>query len=377
MSIQSSHGPGMGPLVVPQTKCNSSSNFTSDTFTSHQLKSITHYAPITMPNNELRPSFNLSSVPTSWQPQRRLRLLRDLRLDTIAFVTSRAPTAAVALAAKTNPGATVLVVAPASESARVHALGAVWADIDASSTDLRAWEATYRQSTPGSTSYWRFCHTRWLALSAALRGLATPADGAVVVLDDDVLLFERLDARLRQVALQHPFAHAETVVNGAFLLASSAVIERLAAFLWALYALPTPQLADVAWRFGESQPLDALRPRQRARIAPGIARRGRFPLFTDMDSITALRLLSRSSEALPEPLRVAWAAGHRRAECSHEAKATALLATNRSLVWEGGVPHRVPPDGGPPRPLCFVHLQGPAAKARLLAPMLRAAGVVA
>ena len=275
---------------------------------------------------------SLDAVPDSWRPQLDARLLRDLRLHTIAFVTSRAPSAAVALAVRSNPGASVLVLAPVSQRKRVSALGARWSDIAANSTTLHAWEATYRQSTPGSTPYWRFCHTRWLALAAALRERALPVDAAVAVLDDDVLLFERVDTRMRGVGLQHPLAQAETVVNGAYIIASVDALERLAAFLWALYALPTRALANIAWRFGESKPLAPLNPRARARITPAMVRDGRYPLFTDMDAITALRILSRKRE-LPEALRVQWTVGYRRRSCSHESKALGVLSGNRSLRW--------------------------------------------
>ena len=86
--------------------------------------------------------------------------------------------------------------------------------------------------------------------------------------------------------------------------------QRLAAFLWALYALPTPQLSTIAWRFGTPTQLSALPARSRSRIEPGMVRGGQFPTFTDMDSMNALKLLSRSGE-LPPSLRLKWAAGFR------------------------------------------------------------------
>mmetsp|Transcript_51790 Transcript_51790/g.119030 ORF Transcript_51790/g.119030 Transcript_51790/m.119030 type:complete len:340 (-) Transcript_51790:224-1243(-) len=314
-----------------------------------------------------------TKVPPAWQPRLKSPLLQEGKLHTIVFVSSKVPTAAVALAVRSNPGIVVLVLAPASQRRRVHDLGATWANVDEHDNELRAWNETYRQSAPGSRSYWRFCHSRWLALAAALRDRAHPPDGVVVALDDDVLLFERLGARLQEVALYHPLAQAETVVNGAFVIASAAALERLAAFLWTLYSLPTRQLATIAWRFGTPMPLSDLHPRDRSRIYPGMVRHGRYPRFTDMDAISALRLMSRHGE-LPQTLRVRWAAGHKRRNCAHAPKATALLSGNWSLRWVGKVPHRAEA-GGSLQPLCFLHLQGPQAKERFLRPMLHAAGI--
>ena len=140
--------------------------------------------------------------------------------------------------------------------------------------------------------------------------------------------------------------------------------QRLAAFLWALYALPTPQLSAVAWRFGSPAQLSALPARSRGRIEPGMQRGGRFATFTDMDAMNALKMLSRSRE-LPPPLRLVWAAGFRRPNCTQlnrVGRATTLW--NGSVHWMGGVPHHGGAGLVKKRPYCFVHLQGPTAKAR-------------
>ena len=100
-----------------------------------------------------------------------------------------------------------------------------------------------------------------------------------------------------------------------------------------------------------------------------------------MDALNALRILSQRPRILsrraqlPETLRVRWAAGDRRANCTQAHRAPRGGALwNGTVPWERGVPHDLE-SGARPRPYCFVHLQGPAAKARLLRPMLRSAGL--
>ena len=88
------------------------------------------------------------------------------------------------------------------------------------------WEATYRQSVPGSPEYWRFCHTRWLMLASELRARPPPPGAAVAVIDDDVLLFESVETRLREAAASHaPHVHVEVSINGAFVLASQSALQ--------------------------------------------------------------------------------------------------------------------------------------------------------
>ena len=346
-------------------------------------------------------------VPEWWRPSPAvaLPLLRDLRVHTITFVTDRRPSSAVALASQLHPLARVLVLAPRTQRERVMQLGATWVDLNEHANRTAAFGIGYRQGSPGSRRYHIFCHVRWLAVAAALKERPPPADGMVAVLDDDVLLFERLDERLREAAAFHATAHAETVVSGAFVLASAAALSRLAAFLWALYALPADKLALVSWRYGEAKPLSSLGERDRARIDAAFRREGRYARFSDMDAIEAFRFLSRTGE-LPTNLRAHWAAGHRRGSCVHAPKveklgvldpSKALLNASYSstpwpsraalrdaanvelpnrarephLLWQRGVP-RLEPVG---KPLCFLHLQGPQAKQALLAPMLAAAGV--
>ena len=332
-----------------------------------------------------------------WRPSMApLPLLRDLRVHTVAFVTNRRPSAAVRLAASFNPGVRVLVLAPRSQKDRVEQLGATWADFNQHANHTAAFEVGFKQGSPGSRHYHTFCHVRWLALASALREQPLPADGAVAILDDDVLLFERLGERLQEAAAFHPTANAETVLSGAFVLTSAGALERMAAFLCALYALPSDDLGAVAWRYGEPKPLASLAERDRKRIHPAFRRGGQFARFSDMDAIEAFRLLSRSGE-LPLGLRARWAAGHRRSSCIHAPKVEKLgildaawrantsfsltgqpdvddstrHASEPHLSWHGSIP-RLEPAG---KPLCFLHLQGPHAKRTLLTPMLAAAGV--
>lgn len=335
---------------------------------------------------------NSWSWPAAWQPPAaRPPLLAELTAHTIAFITDRTPTAAPALAVRYNPRAKVLVLALAEHRERVRAMGAHWADVYAHANATRLF--AYRQSAPGSAAYWRFCHVRWLALAAELAGSSTPADGAIAVLDDDVLLFEPLADRLREAAVFHPTAQAETVVSGAYVLLSYGALARFAAFLWALYALPVGALSEVVWRFGEPKPLAALEAPQRARLEPAFSRSGMYPHFTDMSALDAFRRMARTGQHLPQALGLRWAAGHVRANCTHASRLEKLQAAEHGggraappgglasplspvsslpllsqLRWVAGVPHLAG------RPLCFLHAQGPAAK-RDLAPLLAAAGV--
>ena len=326
-------------------------------------------------------------APEWWRPSgaEHLPLLRTMRLHTIMFVTDRRPSAAVALAAHYHPLARVLVLTPSAQRQRVLELGATWADLYEHANRTAPFSAGFRQGSPGARRYHLFCHVRWMAVAAALRERPPPLEGMVAVLDDDVLLFERLDDRLREAAAFHPAAHAETVVSGAFVLASAGVLARLAAFLWALYALPANALAAVAWQYGESKPLSSLSERDRTRIDAVFRRReGQFSRFSDMDAIEAFRLLSRTS-VLPLELRVHWTAGHRRASCIHAPKlekigifiprsamqnASSTRTREPHLRWHNRVPHLEPDN----KPLCFLHLQGPQAKHALLSPMLADAG---
>jgi hypothetical protein len=253
-------------------------------------------------------------------------------------------------------------------------------------------------------SYHIFCHHRWLALGAELRARPPPADAAVAVLDDDVLLFESVADRLREAGKHHQTAQAETVVNGAFVIASAGALVRFAAFLLALYSLPVTAFAAVVWRFGTPRALHELNVRDRMRIHSAYKRGEQFARFSDMEAIDAFRLLSRAGK-LPEQLRVRWASGHRRASCTHAPKVEKLGLSHASAVkalghatndnvpdtnasaatlahavhtgeravpwrWAAGVPHV---NG---RPLCFLHLQGPQAKALLWTPLLTGAGLV-
>ena len=119
----------------------------------------------------------------------------------------------------------MLVLARAEHRERVERLGARWADIEAHAAEIHSWEATYRQSVAGSPQYWRFCHTRWLMLAAELRARPLPPGGAVAVIDDDVLMFERVEQRLREAVSQRPHAHVEAAINGAFVIASAQALQ--------------------------------------------------------------------------------------------------------------------------------------------------------
>ena len=183
-------------------------------------------------------------------------------VDTIAFVSDRRPSFAAALARRFNPGVRILVVAPRAQRGFVtNALNATWADFDAPARRIAAFHELFKQGAPGDHHYHLFCHLRWLVLSATLREKWPPPpstqqeqrsrlDGAVAMIDDDVLLFESVSHRLREIGAYHPASHAEVVVNGAFIIASVEALSRLAAYLWALYALPERELGRIAWQYG-------------------------------------------------------------------------------------------------------------------------------
>ena len=323
-------------------------------------------------------------------PSEPLPLLSELHLASIIFVTNRRPSAAVALAARTNAAAHVRVLTTPDQRSRTVQLGASWSDLTAQLNRSRAFVATYRQGTLGAPDYWRFCHARWIILAGDLRDHPLPQNGAVAIVDDDVLLFESVSARLREASAFHPGSHAETVVNGAFVMASVAALERFAAFLTSLYALPPASLGAPAWRFGDRKRLDELNDVQRARLNPIFIRGRSCTIFTDMHAIDAFRILSREAR-LPPGLRVRWSAGHHRHQCAdvprlewsgqsrdalpflHHASYHGRLGESVSTwTWRDGVPHTGALDG---TPICFVHLQGPAAKRDHLIPMLRRAGL--
>ena len=375
----------------------------------------------------LRDAFFASAVNGT----RDVARLNELSVHTIAFVTDRRPSAAVALAVRFNPGVRVLVIAPRAQRERVLALGCSWADIHANAT--RAWGGMDVQGAPYSTAYWQFCYRRWLALAIELRARPLPRRSAIAVLDDDVLLFESVEQRLREAAAFHPSASMETVVNGAFVLGAPVALERFAAFVWQLFSPSTvarETLARVSRRYGESRSLGALSEVQQGRIHPVFKDEHSYVVFTDMQAMDAFRILSRGTD-LPSHLRVRWSAGHRRPNCTHgsrleklrnvhknttaaraiarttlpasaspqpgfgrrlSAGATARKRTARTTArsrsaqrevgasakgpaikfyWRQGTPYLR--QNGPP--LCFVHLQGPEAKRTYLHLMLGAAGV--
>lgn len=346
-------------------------------------------------------------------------MLQDLEsLHTIAFVTDRRPSPAVLLARQFNPNSRILVIAPRTQRDFVTGtLNVTWADFDAHATRTVAFSKLFKQGAPGALRYHRFCHMRWLVLAASLRDLLHTAEGrrsAVAVLDDDVLLYESVADRLREAGRFHPTAHAEVVVSGAFVIGSVSVFTRFAAFLWALYALPEDDLGKVAWRFGASMAVGDLGAKDRARIHKAFRRGERFARFSDMDAVEAYRFLARTPfvrSTLPARLRSLWAAGHRRESCVHAPKVEKLgalehVAVDGFFAWTLPPPPRLgdgregtegtsvtakrailpmvrglrAADGthsARSRPLCFLHLQGPRAKALLMDQMLLRSGVVA
>ena len=287
-------------------------------------------------------------------------VLGGLRMHTVAFVTDRTPSDAVALAVRSNAGLQIRVLAPPSEQERIHSLGAEWANMTAQGKRAHAFGKLYRQGAPGSRDYWRFCHTRWIVLAGDLLDNPPPHNAGIAVLDDDVLLFERLSQRLEETGRFHSESQAESVMNGAFVLASPGVLTRFAAWLWALYNLPSASLSAIAWRFGTIKRRADLNERQLARMDPIFIREGQYAHFTDMHAIDAFRFLSRSAQ-LPIQLRVIWSAGYRRSTCTAVHKLDKPEdgdGATRLLIWREGAP-RISSSG---KPLCFVHLQGPAAK---------------
>jgi len=200
--------------------------------------------------------------------------LGRLELRAIVMVTNTRPSAAVALAARSTPRVPVLVIAPPELRERVADLGALWDDIRPYQNATRQIRALYRHTSADRPEFRLYTLTRWLLLREALRGAGPlgrlPRDAALAVIENDVLLFEDVSKRLAETSQAHPDAEAEVVVNGAYLLASASALARYAAFLWHIYSLPGPALAELAWRFGEPKPLQALSPLARSRIDPGM-----------------------------------------------------------------------------------------------------------
>jgi len=301
-----------------------------------------------------------------------LPLLNELSFSTIVFVTNRRPSAAIALAARFNPAVNVRVLTPSGQRERVRALGGSWSDLSAHDNRSRAFTAIYRQGAIGPRDYWRFCHSRWISIAADLQENPPLAQkSAVAVMDDDVLLFEAVESRLREAGQFHREAQAETVVNGAFVLASAGVLARFASFLWWLYSLPLEKLGAIVWTYGEPKKVGDLNLAQRGRLDPVFVRGQQYAQFTDMHAIDAFRFLSRAAQ-LPPNLRVRWAAGHRRSYCTALPRLPLGHEVVSTWVWRDGVPHSAAV-GQPPKPLCFVHLQGPAAKQKM-AQILQLAG---
>ena len=314
--------------------------------------------------------------------------LSTLTLRLLTFVTSRRPSAAVALAGSSTPVG-VLVVAPSAQRARAEALGAQHfaAFDDPRFTNLtRRWSRIYRHASPDRQGHRSFCYLRWLVLAEAIDGLGLPADAAVGVLEDDVLLFEDLRRRLATLGAHavHGAATAETIINGAFAIASPCALRRYADFVLELYEKQPAALASIMWRYGERRSLSALTEVQRQRIDPSLTRGGAFPLFGDMDALNALRFMSRSNE-LPAARRVRWLAGVKPDDCvqvpnaiRHYTRMAALLNATAETVllrtalvqWgRDGRPSEQQADGSL-KPYCFVHLQGPEAKRLYLTRLL-------
>jgi hypothetical protein len=294
----------------------------------------------------------------------------------------------VALAASNTP-ASILVVAPEAQRHRAVALGAKhFAAFDGPrfANLTQRWSRMYRHVSPDRHGHRRFCYLRWLVLAEAVCDLALPADAAVGVLEDDLLLFEDLRRRVAALGADaaHGMASAETIVNGAFAVVSPCALQRYADWVLALYAKDNRALADIMWRYGEHRPLQKLMPVQRSRIDSRFTRGATFPLFGDMDALNALRSMSRAQE-LPAALRVQWLAGAKPPGCMQvpnamrhfKLKAVLLNATTQTVLqqpgflqWDtAGRPSERQEDGSL-KTYCFVHLQGPEAKRMYLARLL-------
>ena len=99
----------------------------------------------------------------------------------------------------------------------------------------------------------------WGPLKMVLRDPALRALALVGFATSDAPLGEqRLDYAANMLA-REPAAQAETVVSGAFVLASTSALVRLAAFIWALYTLPVAAFTAIVWRYGAPRRPRALR----------------------------------------------------------------------------------------------------------------------
>lgn len=103
-------------------------------------------------------------------------LLSQLSLHTIALVTTVRPSPAVTLAARANPAARVLVLAPPSFRSRVEQLGGTWANMNMHINATQRFDALYRHAAADRPEIRSYMLRRWLLLAEELRLQRLPSE---------------------------------------------------------------------------------------------------------------------------------------------------------------------------------------------------------
>lgn len=233
----------------------------------------------------------------------------------------------------------MLAVAPQREREAILASGARWANMSAASLSSIAWAKRYRHSSNNVPAYELFCFQRWLMLISAIKPLHLPEDGALMVLDSDILLFRSPAALLAEVAAlpEHGGSHTAWLLGARL---SSHVTASLAP------AYPPPHLLCAPAAFAPCTPkssapwlvfqLPSCAPGNALQIHSPASMR-RFGLFIRRLYTAPLQSLAGEIERFGAPARALAALGRRGKAISR--RILAAHAANRNLTGDWRVYH--------------------------------------
>jgi len=273
---------------------------------------------------------------------------------------------------------------------RVEAAGLHFAELDTLRQKYTALTEGYRQLTPtnitgGGREYANFCWLRWRWLSAELDRKQISNDAMIGTIETDLLVYETVGDRLSEMRVLHPGADGFVLINGAYVVAIRRAFAAFSRFQrWIvrgvdISAIPRDGYAlrlassergnitlarDALLRFGEvivpfhgpkrtSHWMDPVRLNNGSSV---------LVRFNDMNAFNAHRILSRSSH-LPEPMRASWHAGFHRSSCIEVNQ----MFKFEILSWTRSVPFVKEITNGCLGKACFLHMQGPQAKASYFA----------
>lgn len=155
-------------------------------------------------------------------------------VSAIVFVFSSKPrsTRAIDLAVAHNPTSQVVVIAPMAMREAMELAGATYVDITPLKRRLgHLVRGVYIHSSENGVLFERFCFERWLYVHQALAELPGASDGAIAVVDSDVLLFSDLTGVLRASRAKLRGRHTVIPILGAFTLTSVEALRRFVYYM--------------------------------------------------------------------------------------------------------------------------------------------------